>query len=163
MCKLSAHLVPWSLPMRGEAVSSHLGSAVERASLLVPTASVSVSPCAPVAELWTSDFRQARDLRVGMCGTYMRCSLNSESGVRCLCKTMCLKGGAWIWNRALYVLRAGSLVGFQAWSSKKYLHCEYKIMNYCPQLFQKQFGKEPCPPKSCLGIRLVLLFLVMQR
>lgn len=51
MWKVSAHLVPWSLPVRGEAVSSRLGSAVGRASLLVPTASVSVSPCAPVAEL----------------------------------------------------------------------------------------------------------------
>lgn len=88
MWKVSAHLVPWSLPVRGEAVSSRLGSAVGRASLLVPTASVSVSPCAPVAELWTSDFRQARDLRVGVCGAYMRCSLDSESGVRCLRKTM---------------------------------------------------------------------------
>lgn len=88
MCKLSAHLVPWSLPVRGEAVSSRLGSAVGRASLLVPTASVSVSLCAPVAELWTSDFRQARYLHVGVCGTYMRCSLDSESSIRCLGKTM---------------------------------------------------------------------------
>lgn len=57
---------PWSLPVRGEAVSSRLGNSVGRASLLVSTASVSVSPCAPAAELWLSDFRQARDLYVGV-------------------------------------------------------------------------------------------------